>query len=72
MSDMNFLIEEELSIIFLKEHKLNSQIKGYAFMMKWNLALQEFVKARLELEIEFEKIAVAVEKCDVAVEHLLK
>ena len=69
MSDMNFLIEEELSIIFLKEHKLNSQIKGYAFTMKWNLTLQEFVKPRLELENGFEKIAVAVEKCDVVVGH---
>ena len=68
---MNFLIEEELSIILLKEHELNSQIKVYDFMMKWNTALREFVKARLELENKFEKIAVAVEKCDVAVEHLL-
>ena len=68
---MNFLIEEELSIILLKEHELNSQIKVYAFIMKWNTALREFVKARLELENKFEKIAVAVEKCDVAVEHLL-
>ena len=40
--------------------------------MKWNPTLGEFLKARLEPENEFDKFAVAVEKCDVVVGHLSK
>ena len=32
MSDMNFSIEEELPIILVKEYKLNSNIKGHAYI----------------------------------------
>ena len=34
--------------------------------------LGEFLKARLELRNEFDKYAVAFEKCDVVVGHLSK
>ena len=35
MSDINFLIEEELQTILLKEYELNSHIEGYHdYMMK--------------------------------------
>ena len=63
---MNLWIEEELPLILLKEYELNSHTKGYyTDMMK-------FLKARLEPENEFDKFAVAVEKCDVVVGHLSK
>ena len=68
---MNFSKEEELPIILLKEYELNSHIKGYhAYMMKWNPTLVEFYKSRLEPKNEFDKFAVAVEKCDAVVGHL--
>ena len=41
-------------------------------MVKWNPILGEFIKARLEPENEFNKFAVAFEKCDVVVGHLSK
>ena len=41
-------------------------------MMKWNPALGEFGKARLEFENEFDKFAVAVKNCKVLAEHLSK
>ena len=64
MSGMNFSIEEELPIIFLKEYEQNSNVKGYhAYMVKWNPTLGEFLMARLELENILNKFAVAVEKC---------
>ena len=74
MSDVNFLIEEELPIILLKEYKLSSHIKHYhAYMMKWNQKLRELLKAWLvEPENEFGKFAVAVEKCNVLIGHLSK
>ena len=73
MSDMNFLIEENLPIILLKEYELNSRIKGYhAYMMKWNATLRKFFKAQLEPENEFHKFAVSVKKCDFVVGHLSK
>ena len=35
MSDINFLIEEELQTILLKDYELNSHIKGcHDYMMK--------------------------------------
>ena len=71
---MNFLIEEELPIILLKEYELSSHTKHYhAYMMKWNPTLGEYLKAWLvEPENEFDKFAVAVEKCNVLIGHLSK
>ena len=70
---MNFSMEEELPIILLKEYELNSYIKGYhVYMMKWNPTPGEFLKCQLELEFEFGKFAIAVEKCNVVVEYLSK
>ena len=73
MSDINFLIEEELQTILLKEYELNSHIKGcHDYMMKQRSTVAEFLKARLKPENEFDKFAVAVEKCNFVVGHLLK
>ena len=52
---------------------MNSHIKCYhAYTMKWNPTLEEFLKAHLELENEFDKFAVAFAKCDVSVGYLSK
>ena len=61
MSDVNSLTEEELPIILLKGYKLNSHIKIYVYMMKWNPTLREFLEPQVEPENEFDKITVAVE-----------
>ena len=61
MSDVNSLTEEELPIILLKGYKLNSHIKIYGYMMKWNPTLKEFLEPQVEPENEFDKITVAVE-----------
>ena len=61
MSDVNSLTEEELPIILLKGYKLNSHIKIYVYMMKWNPTLKEFLEPQVESENEFDKITVAVE-----------
>ena len=51
----HFSIEEDLSI--LKEYDLKSYIKGYhAYMQKWNPTIGELLKARLELENEYDKL----------------
>ena len=51
---MDFSIEEKLSVILIKEYKLNSYIKGYhGYIMKWNATLGEFLKVQLESENEF-------------------
>ena len=61
MSDVNSLTEEELPIILLKGYELNSHIKIYVYMMKWNPTLREFLEPQVEPENEFDKITVAVE-----------
>ena len=68
MSDTNFSIEEELSIILLKAYELDSHMKNcHAYIMKWNPTLGEFLKAQLNPENKFDKFAVADEKCNVLV-----
>ena len=61
MSDVNSLTEEELPIILLKGYELNSHIKIYVYVMKWNPTLREFLEPQVEPENEFDKITVAVE-----------
>ena len=61
MSDVNSLTEEELPIILLKGYELNSHIKIYVYMMKWNPTLREFLEPQVEPENEFDKITVVVE-----------
>ena len=62
---MIFSIEEELPKILLKEYKLNFHVNCYhAYIMKWKLTLRKFLKARLEPENEFDRFAVAIEKCN--------
>ena len=72
--DINLSIEEDLSILLVREDNLKTHImKGYhAYMRKWTPKNGEILKARLEPENEYDKYAVAVEKCGDVVGHLSK
>ena len=62
--DVNLSIEEDLSILSVKEYDLKTHIKGYHdYMMKWTAKNGEILKARPEPENEYDKYAVAVERC---------
>ena len=71
-----FIEEEDLSIIFVKEYDMKTHIKGYhAYMTKWTKWTPkngEILKARPEPENEYDKYAVAVERCGDVVGHLSK
>ena len=71
--DVNLSIEEDLSILLVKEYDLKTHIKGYhAYMTKWTPKTGEILKARPEPENEYDKYAVAVERCGHVVGHLSK
>ena len=71
--DFNLSIEEDLSILLVKEYNLKTHIKGYhAYMTKWTPKNGEILKARPEPENEYDKYAVAVERCGDVVGHLSK
>ena len=62
--DVNLSIEEDLSILLVKEYDLKTRIKGYhAYMTKCTPKNGEILKARPELENEYDKYAAAVERC---------
>ena len=62
--DVNLLIEEDLSILFVKEYDLKIHIKGYhANMTKWTPKNREILKAQGEPENEYDKYAVVLERC---------
>ena len=70
---VNLSIEEDLSILLVKEYDLKTHIKGnYAYMTKWTPKNGEILKVRTETENEYDKYAVAVEKCGDVVGHLSK
>ena len=71
--DVNLSKEEDLSILLVKEYDLNTHIKGYhAYMTKWTPKNGEILKARPEPEKDYDKYAVAVERCGDVVGHLSK
>ena len=71
--DVNLSIEEDLSILLVKEYDLKTHIKGYhAYMTKWTPKNGEILKARREPENEYDKYLVAVERCGDVVGHLFK
>ena len=60
--DVNLSIEEDLSILLVKEYDLKIHIKGYhAYMTKWTPKNGEILKARPESENEYDKYEVAVD-----------
>ena len=64
---------EDLPILLVKEYDLKTHIKGYhAYMTKWTPKNGEILKARPEPENEYDKYAVAVERCGDVVGHLSK
>ena len=66
--EVNLSIEEDLSTF--KEYDLKTDAKGYhAYMTKWTPKNGE---TRPEPENEYDKYAVAVERCGHVVEHLSK
>ena len=71
--DINLSIEENLSILLVKEYDLKTHIKGYhAYITKWTPTNGEILKARPEPESEYDKYAVPVERCGDVVGHLFK
>ena len=71
--DVNLSIEEDLSILLVKEYNLKTHIKGYhAYMTKWTPKNGEILKARPEPENEYDKYTVTVERCGDVVGHLSK
>ena len=73
VSCVNLSIKEDLSILLVKEYDLKTHIKGYhAYMTKWTPKNGEILKARPEPENEYDKYAVAVERCGDVVGHLSK
>ena len=71
--DINLLVEEDLSILLVKEYDLKTHIKGYhAYMTKWTPNNGEILKAQPEPEKEYNKYAVAVERCGDVVGHFSK
>ena len=56
--DVNLSIEEDLSILLVKEYDLKIHVKGYhAYMTKWTSKNGELLKARPEPENEYDKYA---------------
>ena len=71
--NVNLMIEEDLSILLVKEYDLKTHIKGYhIYMMNWTPKNGEVLKARPEPEIKNDKYAVTVERCGDVVGHLSK
>ena len=60
--DVNLSIEEDLSMLLVKEYDLKTHIKGYyPYMTKWTPKNGAILKVRTQPEKEYEKYAVAVE-----------
>ena len=73
MAQWLFIWDVNLSILLVKEYDLKTHIKGYhAYMTKWTPKNGEILKARPEPENEYDKYAVAVERCGDVVGHLSK
>ena len=71
--DVNLSIEEDLSMLLVKEYDLKTHIKGYyPYMTKWTPKNGAILKVRTQPEKEYEKYAVAVETCGDVVGHLSK
>ena len=71
--DVTLLIEGDLLILLVKEYDLKTYIKDYrACMTKWTPKNGEILKARPEPENQYDKYAVAVERCGDVVGHLSK
>ena len=71
--DVDLSIEEDLSLLLVKEYDLKTHIKSYhAYMTKWTPKNGKILKARPEPENEYDKYAVAVERCGDVVGHLSK
>ena len=71
--DVNLSIEEDLSILLVKEYDLKTHIKGYhAYMTKWTPKNGEILKVQLEPKNEYDKYAVEVQRCGDVVEHCSK
>ena len=57
----------------VEEYNLKTHIKGYhAYMMKWTPENKEILKVRSEPENEYDKYAVAVERCGDVLDIFLK
>ena len=70
---VNLSIEEDLSILLVKEYDLKIHIEGYhTYMTKWTPKNAEILKARPEQENEYGKYAVAVERFGDVPGHLSK
>ena len=70
---VNLSIEEDLSILLVKEYDLKIHIEGYhTYMTKWTPKNAEILKARPEPENEYGKYAVAVERFGDVPGHLSK
>ena len=64
-------MEEGLSILLAKEYDLKTHIKGFhAYMTNWTPKNGEIFKAQPEPENEYDKYAMAVERCGDVVGHL--
>ena len=62
--DVNLTIEEDLSILLVKEYDLKTHIKGYhAYVTTWTPQNGDILKARPEPENRYNKYTVAVERC---------
>ena len=73
VSCVNLSIKEDLSILLVKEYDLKTHIKVYhTYMTKRTSKNGEILKVRPEPENEYNKYAVAVERCGDVVGHLSK
>ena len=71
--DVNLSIEEDLSILLVKEYDLKTHVKGYnAYMTKWTPKNREILKARPEPRNEYDKYVLQIERCGDVVGHLSK
>ena len=62
--DVNLSIEEDLSILLVKKYDPKTHIKGYhAYITKWTPKNGEILKTCPETENEYDKYAVAFERC---------
>ena len=68
--DVNLSIEEDLSILLAKEYNLKTHIKVSCLHDEVDSKNGENLKAWAEPENEYNKYAVAVERCDDVIGHL--
>ena len=71
--DVNVSVEEDLSILLVKEYDLKTHIKGYhAYITKSTPKTREILRARPEPENKYDKYTVAVERCGDVVGYLFR